>query len=380
MDTKEQPYEIFISFKHSEADGSLTADYRIARELYEYLTEKGLRTFFSNETFKDLGTSVYKQKIDEILDTAKVLIVVGTSREHLESNWVRYEWDSFSADILDGIKTNGKMFSYLDRMSPSELPRTLRRCQAFERKDTSLEQVYRYICSALGKTPVGTREPDKPGTKYTILDYAGVKQRGWDFGETVQKLMDIVYSTLDMESDSSILNTEASVQIMERSVDTWRILLGPDGQIIGHWLFISLYDEEFEKLMRGELKEEDINYRNINYLDLPGYYKGYFAQIDIVKEYRNARSLQLLIISFLQQLEALAAEGIFITDWCVEALSPEGASLSRSMGLSRIGVGREGGYLYAGKADLMFKTPIFKRVPNLIKLYKEEWEHNRGRE
>ena len=132
--------------------------------------------------------------------------------------------------------------------------------------------------------------------------------------------------------------------------------------------------------MRGELKEEDINYRNINYLDLPGYYKGYFAQIDIVKEYRNARSLQLLIISFLQQLEALAMEGIFITDWCVEALSPEGASLSRSMGLSRIGVGREGGYLYAGKADLMFKTSIFKRVPNLIKLYKEEWEHNRGRE
>lgn len=109
----------------------------------------------------------------------------------------------------------------------------------------------------------------------------------------VSTLMDIVYSTLDIDDTSSILDANNSIEIMERSSDTWRILLGPNNQIIGHWFFVSLYDKEFELLKSGRLKEDSISYKNINYLDMPGHYKGYFCQIDILKEYRNARTLQL---------------------------------------------------------------------------------------
>lgn len=371
MGTKENSYEVFISFKHTEADGRETKDFHIASEVYEFLTARGLRVFFSSETFKRLGISEYKQKIDDILDETRVLIVVGTSREHLDAKWVRYEWDSFCSDILDGIKPDGKIFNYIDDMPLSELPRALWRCQSFERSDRSLEQLCRYVFNALGKNNPSALA--RPGGKYTLIGYNDLKRLGWEFAVTVGRLMDIVYSTLDIEDTSSILDTEGSVKIMERSSDTWRILLGPNDSIIGHWFFVSLYDKEFELLKRGELKEGDISYRNIDYLDLPGHYKGYFCQIDIVKEYRNARTLQLLIISFLKQLEVLAESGIFITEWCVEALSPEGISLSRSMGLSYVGQGSDGGDIYAGSASLMFERPIFQRVPNLIRLYQVEW-------
>ena len=308
-ETKGKFYEVFISFKHTELDGIETKDFHIANEVYQFLTAKGLCVFFSNESFKSLGVSVYKQKIDDILDNVKVLIVVGTSREHLEAKWVRYEWDSFCSDILDGIKIDGKIFNYIDGMSLSELPRSLRRCQSFERNETSLKQLGQYVFSALGKSYPTIQT--KPQRKYSLIGYNDIKQKEWNFVETVSTLMDIVYSTLDIDDTSSILDTNNSIKIMERSSDTWRILLGPNNQIIGHWFFVSLYDKEFELLKRGRLKEDSISYKNINYLDMPGHYKGYFCQIDILKEYRNACTLQLLIISFLEQLEILAKSGKF---------------------------------------------------------------------
>lgn len=372
METKGKFYEVFISFKHTELDGSETKDFHIANEVYQFLTAKGICVFFSNESFKTMGVSVYKQKIDDILDIVKVLIVIGTSREHLEAKWVRYEWDSFCSDILDGIKIDGKIFNYIDGMSLSELPRSLRRCQSFERNETSLEQLGQYVFSALGKSY--TTIQTKPQSKYSLIGYNDIKQKEWNFAEMVSTLMDIVYSTLDIDDTSSILDANNSIEIMERSSDTWRILLGPNNQIIGHWFFVSLYDKEFELLKSGRLKEDSISYKNINYLDMPGHYKGYFCQIDILKEYRNARTLQLLIISFLERLEILAKSGIFITEWCVEALSPEGVSLSRSMGLSYVCKGPDGGDIYAGAASLMFERPIFQKVPKLIKLYKTECE------
>ncbi|WP_294590272.1 hypothetical protein [uncultured Bacteroides sp.] len=372
---KQQPlYDIFISFKRTEVDGRDTEDYQIAKELFNYLDKKGLRVFFSDESFKKLGTAEYKFKIDRVLDVAKILIVVGTSREHMDSNWVRYEWDSFCGDILDGIKKDGKLYSYIDHIGPADLPRTLRKYQSFEKRNTSLSQIYQYICSALGKSADFKEVLHSSSDKYSIYDYNDIKKRHWDFEKTVQKLMSIVYETLDPESAESILDAEASVKIMERSCDTWRILVGPNEEIIGHWFFVSLYDQEYEKLLKGELLEEDISYKNINYLDLPGDYKGYFAQIDIMKEYRNARTLQRLIISFLEQLVVLAKQGIFFTDWCADSLSPEGSSLSHSMGLSYVSDNLDNGKIYVGKTEEILASPIFKRVPDLIKLYKNEWK------
>ena len=46
----------------------------------------------------------------------------------MESSWVRYEWDGFFNDVLSGQK-EGHLFSYIDDMSPSDLPRTLRQLQ-----------------------------------------------------------------------------------------------------------------------------------------------------------------------------------------------------------------------------------------------------------
>lgn len=139
-------YDVFISFKRGALDGSgLTRDYEMAYDLHKTLQSNGINSFFSD---KDLSTSYYKDELDEALDEAKVLVAVGTKREHLESPNVKYEWISFDDDILQGLKKDGEIYTYLGGISEKQLPRRLRMRQSFS-PDNKAELV-RWVKRNLG--------------------------------------------------------------------------------------------------------------------------------------------------------------------------------------------------------------------------------------
>ena len=142
-------YQVFIAFKNADDEGKQTRDSIIATKVFNYLTKKGLRVFNSTITLEKNGISEYKKSIDEALDMAKVLVVVGTSASNLNSKWVRYEWDSFFNDILCGIKPNGRIFTYIDDIKPTELPRALRQTQSIKHGSESMYHLYGFIKNAL---------------------------------------------------------------------------------------------------------------------------------------------------------------------------------------------------------------------------------------
>lgn len=129
---RETRWDVFISHKRTDGRQALVRDVELAREVYDRLTADGLRTFLSSLSLQELGVADYKREIDRALDQSEVLVAVGTSVEHLESKWVRYEWDSFYNDILSGIKPQGRVFVYVDQVEPRLLPRALRTCEVIE--------------------------------------------------------------------------------------------------------------------------------------------------------------------------------------------------------------------------------------------------------
>jgi hypothetical protein len=144
-------YDVFISFKNLLPDGRPTRDSIIAREVYDYLFERGLLVFLSNISLESLGTSEYKKAIDDSLDKAKVLVAVGTSKENFESRWVRYEWDAFLNEILSGVKSTGCVFAYVEEVDIYDLPFALRQVQTFKHTTGTLEALFKFISNALGK-------------------------------------------------------------------------------------------------------------------------------------------------------------------------------------------------------------------------------------
>jgi TPR repeat protein len=141
--------DVFISCKNLDEHGVQTRDAELAAEVYDFLTRKGLSVFLSTFTLEQLGVSDYTREIDLALESATVLLAIGTSADHLNSKWVRYEWDSFANDIRTGIKSNGRIFTYVEGMAITALPRALRQTQTFEHRKGSLERLYNFINKAL---------------------------------------------------------------------------------------------------------------------------------------------------------------------------------------------------------------------------------------
>ena len=171
--------DIFISFKHHDKNENVTLDFNMASELKEALNSLGVKTFFSHTSLKENGASNYKREIDEALDSAKILVVVGTSVENINSDWVRYEWDGFVNDIISGIKPEAKVYFLIDNISVSEMPRSLRQVQGFQYKENGINELVEHIKNSLGVTQnhsVSEQVNDKRQSSYSYTD-AGEKQR-----------------------------------------------------------------------------------------------------------------------------------------------------------------------------------------------------------
>jgi TIR domain-containing protein len=149
--SRERAHDVFISFKNKDSDGKSTRDAKMASDLYEFLTARDVRVFMSNASLEKLGTSNFKEAIDEALDAATVLIVVATSAENVKSKWMKHEWNSFFQDIDANVKPDGQVFTYLNGVSPKELPISLRQVQSFEEGDEGLAKLHHFIKNVLGE-------------------------------------------------------------------------------------------------------------------------------------------------------------------------------------------------------------------------------------
>ena len=95
VSSNEQPYDIFICYKETAETGDRTLDSVLAQDVYDALTDKGYRVFFSRITLEDkLGTE-YEPYIFAALNSAKIMLAFGTDYEHFNAVWVKNEWSRF---------------------------------------------------------------------------------------------------------------------------------------------------------------------------------------------------------------------------------------------------------------------------------------------
>ena len=154
VSAREMQNKVFISYKNSDK-GLPTVDSIMAYELYSALSKAGIPCFCAGKTLQEVGADKYKEQIDLELDSCIIMVVVGTSLDNINSRWVKYEWDGFYLDILNGYK-NGKVFTYTDGINPHILPRALRSVQAFDKKKDSLVSIVSFVENAIQDIEIKT--------------------------------------------------------------------------------------------------------------------------------------------------------------------------------------------------------------------------------
>lgn len=117
---KEEPFDVFISFKETDTNGRRTPDAVLANDLYHQLTQEGFKVFFSPITLEDKLGSEYEPYIFAALNSSKVMVVLGTKPEHFNAVWVKNEWSRYLALIKGGAKK--MLIPAYRNMDPYDLP------------------------------------------------------------------------------------------------------------------------------------------------------------------------------------------------------------------------------------------------------------------
>ena len=91
----EKPYDIFICYKETDEKGERTTDSVLAYDIYEALIAKGYNVFFARVTLEDKLGRQYEPYIFAALNSAKVMLSIGTKYEYFHAVWVKNEWSRF---------------------------------------------------------------------------------------------------------------------------------------------------------------------------------------------------------------------------------------------------------------------------------------------
>lgn len=125
---KEEPFDVFICYKETDANGRRTQDSVLANDLYHQLTQEGFKVFFARITLEDKLGTAYEPYIFAALNSSKVMVVLGTKPEYFNAVWVKNEWSRYLALIKNGAKKT-LIPAYRD-MDPYDLPEEFSHLQA----------------------------------------------------------------------------------------------------------------------------------------------------------------------------------------------------------------------------------------------------------
>lgn len=157
---KEELFDVFICYKETDANGRRTPDSVLATDLYHQLTQEGFKVFFSRITLEDKLGTAYEPYIFAALNSAKVMVVLGTKPEYFNAVWVKNEWSRYLALIRGGAK-KVLIPAYRD-MDPYDLPEEFSHLQA---QDMSKLGFMQDLIRGIKKL----MEVDKPAAKETVV-------------------------------------------------------------------------------------------------------------------------------------------------------------------------------------------------------------------
>ena len=91
----EKPFDVFICYKETDESGKRTQDSVVANEIYHQLTQEGFKVFYAAITLEDKLGQEYEPYIFAALNSAKVMLVIGSKPEYFTAVWVKNEWSRF---------------------------------------------------------------------------------------------------------------------------------------------------------------------------------------------------------------------------------------------------------------------------------------------
>ena len=157
ISANEKPYDVFICYKETDENGQRTRDSQWAQEVYYGLTEQGYKVFFSRITLEDKLGQQYEPYIFAALNSARVMVVIGSRPEHFNAVWVKNEWSRYLALMAKDRKR--LLIPCYRGMDPYDLPEEL---SALQSQDMSKIGFMQDLLRGIRKVLDAEKKPEQP--------------------------------------------------------------------------------------------------------------------------------------------------------------------------------------------------------------------------
>lgn len=210
----EQPYDIYISYRAKDDNGDKTAVSEIAGNLYNKLTSARYRVFLSEAALKGKKQSDCEPYIYSALNSANVMLALGTSYDDYNNVWVKNEWNRY-LEIAEKNKNKCLIPCYKD-VDEYDIPKEfagLKVCQLGN--DDTFNNIMAEIANVVKQESVNQPEPEKaelaeeieleeieiiePVDINKLLDegFSAISDKNW------KKANKLFFHVLDEEPDNS---------------------------------------------------------------------------------------------------------------------------------------------------------------------------------
>ena len=203
--SKESPYDVFICYKETTEDGMKTKESDIAKDLYYKLIAEGYRTFYAPITLQEKAGMEYEPFIFSALNSAKIMFVIGFSKEHYEAVWVKNEWSRF----LTRKARNPRLLlvscynSFV--MNAAELPEQLSKTQARDLANASTNDLVNDVKKWIPKRVEATEKANVDVTNLMGGNAVSLLKRGYIYLEDreFKEAIDCFNKSLDLNPELS---------------------------------------------------------------------------------------------------------------------------------------------------------------------------------
>ncbi len=246
--SKEEPFDVFICYKETDAQGQRTRDSVLANDLYHELTREGFRVFFARITLEDKLGQAYEPYIYSALQSSKAMVVIGTKPEYVKAPWVKNEWSRYLALIKAGARKT-LIPAYRD-MDPYDLPEEFSHLQAQDMSKLGfMQDLVRGIKKVCGKDERSAQ------VSQTAAVPASVQAAGGASGTASSLLKRANIFLADEEWDRASEYAERVLDIDPENAEAYLVkvmveLEVKDRSELGEYGFEFLEAEDYEKVAK----------------------------------------------------------------------------------------------------------------------------------
>lgn len=292
VSSKEEPYDIFICYKETDENGERTIDSVLAQDIYDMLTEHDYRVFFARITLEDKLGQEYEPYIFAALNSAKIMLAIGTDYEYYNAVWVKNEWSRFLQLMThDSKKTLIPCFKNLDAY---DIPKEFVRLQAQDLgKIGAMQDLLRGIqklipknkpqATVIEKTVVTSNDISDRTTPLLERAYMFIEDGEWDNAN------DYFERVLDIEPKKS--QAYLGKLLVEYKCHSLQELIGSDNKYDesnNYSKIIRFGDDDLKKELENGLVEAKKRYELKVNTQKYEYAKSLMQKARTIKDYKTA--------------------------------------------------------------------------------------------